>query len=88
MKSLIPLSIQDADAEDPAAIADELRDVGISLIVVGIGAGTNDTELSRIAGGPDNAFTAASFEELVGGEFVGQLTEKSCEVGEYLSVSL
>merc|ERR1712168_1452028 len=39
----------DADAEDPGDIADELRAVGISLIVVGIGAGTNQTELNHMA---------------------------------------
>ena len=73
---------QDVGAEDPAMIADELREEGISLIVVGIGGGTNETELSRIAGGPDNSFNAVSFKELIGGEFVGKLTEKSCEIGK------
>ena len=65
----------------PEDIADELRTSGINLIVVGIGKGVNQTELDLMAGGPQKAFSAASFDELVGGTFIQQLTEKSCEVG-------
>lgn len=73
---------QDANAEDPGDIAEELRTRGgVTLIVVGIGAGVNQTELDHMAGGKDNAFSAASFDELVGGDFIQQLTEKSCEEG-------
>ena len=72
---------KDAGAEDPAAIADEIRNNGIVLIVVGIGAGVSPDELDKIAGGADNAFSAASFDELVGGDFIQELSEKSCEEG-------
>ena len=72
---------RDAGAENPEDIADELRASGINLIVVGIGKGVNQTELDLMAGGPQKAFSAASFDELVGGTFIQQLTEKSCEVG-------
>ena len=72
---------KDAGAEDPATIADEIRNSGIALIVVGIGTGVNPAELDKIAGGPDNAFSAASFDELVGGSFVQDLAEKSCKEG-------
>ena len=77
---------QDAGAEDPGDIADELRQSGISVIVIGIGPGTNQTELNHMAGGPDNAFSAASFDELIGGGFIKQLTDKSCEVGRLKNV--
>ena len=73
---------QDVGAEDPGVIAEELRSDGIILIVVGIGSGTNQTELNNIAGGEENAFSAKSFDELVGGEFISTLTEKSCEEGK------
>ena len=73
---------QDADAEHPGVIADELRTAGINLIVIGIGPGTNKTELDHMAGGPGNAFSAASFDELVGGTFIKELTEKTCAVGK------
>ena len=71
----------DADAEHPGNIADEMRKQGINLIVIGIGPGTNQTELDHMAGGPDNAFSAASFQELIGGDFIKTLTDKSCETG-------
>ena len=72
---------QDAGAEDPGDISNELRNSGITLIVVGIGSGTNATELAHMAGGADNAFSAASFDELIGGDFIKQLSDKSCQVG-------
>ena len=72
---------QDADAEDPGDIAGELRESGITVIVVGIGSGTNATELAHMAGGADNAFSAASFDVLIGGDFIETLMEKSCEEG-------
>merc|ERR1739838_588079 len=73
---------QDADAENPSVISEELRQAGIAVIVVGIGAGTNQTELNNMAGGPDNAFSAASFDELIGGDFIQKLTDKSCNVAK------
>ena len=36
-----------------------------------------------MAGGGENAFSAASFDELIGGEFVKELTEKSCKEGKF-----
>ena len=72
---------QQSGAEVPGDVADELRRSGISIIVVGIGSGTNQAELNHMAGGADNAFSAASFHELIGGEFIKKLTEKSCEIG-------
>jgi len=71
---------QDAGAEDPGDISDEMRAAGISIIVIGIGSGTNQTELDHMAGGKDNAFSAASFDDLVAGDFIKQLKDKSCEV--------
>ena len=73
---------QDAGAEDPGDISNELRQAGVTVLVVGIGSGTNQTELDHMAGGADNAFSAASFDELIGGEFINTLTERSCEVGK------
>ena len=72
---------QDAGAENPGDIADEIRKSGINMIVIGIGKGTNQTELNHMAGGADNAFSAASFDELIGGDFIQTLTERSCVEG-------
>ena len=79
---------QDAGAEDPGVISNELRLSGITVIVVGIGSGTNATELAHMAGGADNAFSAASFDELIGGDFIKQLTDKSCQAGMYYNISI
>ena len=68
-------------SEDPGDIADELRKSGITVIVVGIGSGTDPKELAHMAGGADNAFSAASFDELVSGEFHKQLQKKTCDAG-------
>ena len=73
----------DADHEHPGLISDEMRSDGITFVVIGIGSGTNQTEIDHIAGGPDNAFSAASFDELVGGEFIGMLRDKTCKVGMF-----
>ena len=72
---------QDVGAEDPGDITDEIRQSGIIVLVIGIGPGTNQTELSHMAGGADNAFSAASFEELIGGEFIHEIAKKSCKEG-------
>ena len=53
----------------------------IQVIVVGVGRGTNPKELDRMAGGKGEAFTAASFDELIGGDLVHMLTKRTCAVG-------
>ena len=73
---------QDAGAEDPGDVADELRKEGVDILVVGIGKGVNETELRRIAGGEANAISAASFDELVAGDFVKRVKDKTCTTGK------
>ena len=72
----------DADAVDPGDIADEIRDQGIKVLVIGIGAGVNQTELLHLGGGQANTFSAASFDELVSSSFIKKVVEKKCEVGK------
>ena len=73
---------QDVGAEDPGDITDEIRKTGVIVLVIGIGQGTNETALNHMAGGPNKAFSAASFAELVGGGFIDMVTKKSCEAGK------
>ena len=73
----------DADSEDPVQISDELRSAGVTVLVVGVGPGVNTVELSRLAGGTDNTFIANSFNDLVQGDVLRKLTEKTYQVGEY-----
>merc|ERR1712142_85877 len=70
------------DAEDPAAIAAELRNAGINLIVVGMGAGVNPAELAKIAGGNDKVFTAATFSDLLSADFMKTVQEKACAASQ------
>ena len=43
--------------------------------------GTDVEELDHMAGGKGQAFIAKSFDELIGDQFVTQLTDKVCEKG-------
>ena len=72
---------QDSDAIDPGDVADDIRSNGIRVLVIGIGAGVNQTELEHLGGGKENTFSAASFDELISGEFIKKVTDKNCEVG-------
>ena len=77
---------QDVGAEDPGDVADELRKDGINIIVVGIGQGVNTTELVHIAGDANNAYSATSFEELIGSDFVNKIKQSGCKAGKFISV--
>lgn len=71
-------------SEDPALIADELRQEGITFIVVGMGQGINLPELTKIAGGSDKTFGATSFIDLLSGPFIRNVQDTACK-GEYLN---
>ena len=72
---------QDAGAEDPGDVAEELRQAGINILTIGIGKGINTTELAHIAGGADNVYSAATFDELVSNEFLNKVNEAGCKEG-------
>ena len=72
---------QDAGAEDPGDVAEELRADGINILVVGIGRGVNETELTHIAGEEKSVYSAASFESLVENDFIESVTTRSCDKG-------
>ena len=75
------------DAVDPLSIAQDLRDLGIHLIAVGIGDEINETELTNIAGGSGNVFTADSFDDLTGSKVAEHLVNVACskDIGDYTS---
>ena len=68
-----------SDTEDPVDVASEIRAVGIKLVVVGIGRGINRTELIDIADGDANVYESNSFEELMQGNLIDDITTNSCE---------
>ena len=72
---------QEPGAESPGEIADELRADGINIIVVGIGKGVNKTELVQIAGNPQNVYSAFSYDELTGSDFITSSKEGTCKRG-------
>lgn len=65
--------------ESPVKVANELRSSGITLIVVGMGAGVKPRELADVAGGPDKTFTADSFKGLLSNGFMKSVKAKACE---------
>merc|ERR1712226_369002 len=69
---------KDADAEEPAEIADELRTEGVNSIVVGIGRYTDPVELLHLAGGQENLFMSQSFDDLLKSNLVNKVREQSC----------
>jgi len=75
---------QDAGAEDPGVVAEELRNSGIRVLAVGIGKGVNGTELARIAGDSKNVYSAASFDELISRDFLSKVNTAGCAEGMYL----
>lgn len=74
----------DRDAQDPAAIAKEIRDMGINVIVIGIGNGVDTTELEALSG-QDNWYKAKSFSELISDGFVRKMTRATCDIGKSVS---
>ena len=49
--------------------------------MIGIGRGVDENELDKMAGGAGKAVHAKSFNELISGEFIKNLTEEACEAG-------
>jgi len=78
---------QDAGAEDPGDVADELRNAGINILVVGIGKGINATELAHIAGGDSKAYSASTFDELISRDFIEKLKTEGCKTGKKQELS-
>lgn len=74
----------DSDAEDPSAIAQEIRNSGVKMLVIGIGQGINKTELANIGGDVANVYSADSFDELIGNDFVDKVVTGSCSLGKIL----
>ena len=74
------LQTQDADAEDPGFLADQLRQQGIMIMVIGIGVGINEAELKRIGG--DNRFLYSNFAEVYDFKLVQKMVTKICNIGK------
>ena len=79
---------QDSGAEDPSVVAEELRQEGIRLLVVGIGKGVNTTELARIGGRKSNVFSASSFDELLTRDFLKDVNSAGCQAGLLIFILL
>ena len=65
-------------AADPAVVAEDIRRTGITVLVIGVGRGINRRELDSIAGGPNKAFTADSFDILIGQDFERRVLGTIC----------
>ena len=67
------------DIEDPASIAEEIRNSGIDVVVIGIGKDVNSTELALIAGDRKDLFIAQTFSDLIAEEFMYTLRNATCK---------
>jgi len=65
-------------AEDPALIAEELRQAGVNILVVAIGGVINPRNLVRIAGHPSRVFYGKSFNELIEMNPIEDITQSTC----------
>ena len=76
---------KDNDSEDPGQVAKELRNMGYTVLAIGIGKGVNSTELADIAGDKNNVYSAATFDDLITTEFLDNVNKKGCEEGIYIN---
>ena len=70
---------KDSDTIDPTEIAEEIRSMGVQLLVIGIGNAINLTELTGIAGNKSNVYVASNFKELVSQGFVRSVSQRACQ---------
>ena len=73
----------DKDSKDPALVARELRDIGYTVLAIGIGSEANEKELEEITGDEDHVYSATTFEELITEEFLDRVNKRGCEEGIY-----
>ena len=71
------------DLEDPALVARELRDIGYTVLAIGMGSGADTNELIAITGNEDHVYSATTFEELITEEFLNRVNKGGCEEGIY-----
>lgn len=63
---------------DPSIPAEALRRAGVYLVVIGIGKKIDVDELKRMAGDSGKYHTAASFDELISGDFIKSVSSGTC----------
>jgi len=66
---------------NPCQITDEMRAEGTTVIVMGIGEDTDPATLAKMAGGPEHAHKAQTFDNLLQGNYVNEVKDeiKICE---------
>ena len=69
---------QEADTEDPAVIANELRKAGISIIVLGIGSSVKKGELTGISGSSLDYYNTPTFDDLLSDAFIKSAQDAQC----------
>lgn len=68
---------------DPSTVANELRNLGVHVFVIGIGTNIRVKELEAIAGNQANLYLASHSNQLRAQRFVEKLSEVGCEAGLY-----
>lgn len=70
-------------SEDPITVAEEIRNSGIHIMVIGIGDEVDVNELKGIAGSDKNIFTGVSFDEVITSDFVEKISSSTCNGSKY-----
>ena len=68
-------------AVNPAIIANEIRNLGVHIFVIGIGTDIKTKELEAIVGKPANLYLASDFSQLQSNRFVKELSDVACKAG-------
>ena len=67
-----------ADAIPPWQVVQKFHDAGIRVLVIGIGAGVNPTELGRLVKSKGDLYLAKDFEQLKSSSFVDDIIGSTC----------
>ena len=63
-------------------LAQGIRDMGINVVVIGVGSEVNAAKLAELSGGV-NSYIAESFAELKSEIFVQKIARAGCDIGNY-----
>lgn len=70
--------------EDPVSVSEEVRKLGISLVVISVGENVNYGQLYSIANGEDNVFSSYQFNEKTAQALINDVSIYLCQNSKYL----
>ena len=74
----------DADAEDPVAIAEQMVKSGVNVLIVGIGSNVNEDRLKAMTGDGAKVFMVDSFDDLNDPALIKDIGSIACQSGKWI----